>query len=123
MKRFQTARRSFLGCLAGVPWLGGLLAADGNRRAAADEPSQARDVIQELGVRSFINAAGTFTALTGSLMPPEVMGAMQVASGKYVQLDELHAAVGERIAQLLHCPAALVTAGCARPFRWQRPPV
>ena len=73
----------------------------------------ARDVIQELGVRSFINAAGTFTALTGSLMRPEVMEAMQVASRKYVVLDELHDAVGKRIAELLGCPAALVTSGCA----------
>jgi L-seryl-tRNA(Ser) seleniumtransferase len=79
----------------------------------AEEPWHARDVIAELGVRPFINAAGTYTALTGSLMPPEVMAAMQVASRKYVRLDDLHDAVGRRIAQLLHCPAALVTAGCA----------
>ena len=38
---------------------------------------------------------------------------MQVASRKYVRLDELHDAVGKRIAELLHCEAALVTAGCA----------
>jgi L-seryl-tRNA(Ser) seleniumtransferase len=82
-------------------------------RAAAAPTAPARDVIQELGVRSFINAAGTFTALTGSLMPPEVMAAMQVASRKYVRLEDLHNAVGKRIAELLHCPAALVTAGCA----------
>ena len=64
-------------------------------------------------MRSFINAAGTFTALTGSLMRPEVVAAMQVASRKYVRIDELHEAVGERIAKLLHCQAALVTSGCA----------
>ena len=79
----------------------------------AEEPAKGRDVIQELGVRSFINAAGTFTALTGSLMRPEVVAAMQVASRKYVQLEDLHDAVGKRIAELLNCPAALVTAGCA----------
>ena len=77
------------------------------------KPRKGRDVIQELGVRSFINAAGTFTALTGSLMRPEVVAAMQVASRKYVQLEDLHDAVGKRIAELLHCPAALVTSGCA----------
>src|SRR5262249_15314449 len=58
-------------------------------------------------------AAGTFTALTGSLMRPEVVEAIQVASRKYVTLDDLHTAVGGRIAELLRCPAALVTAGCA----------
>ena len=70
-------------------------------------------MIGELGVRSFINAAGTFTALTGSLMRPEVVAAIQVASRKYVKLDDLHRAVGKRIAELLDCEAALVTAGCA----------
>jgi L-seryl-tRNA(Ser) seleniumtransferase len=80
---------------------------------AADDNVPNRDVIEELGIRSFINAAGTFTALSGSLMRPEAVAAIQVASRKYVQLDELHDAVGKRIAELLGCPAALVTAGCA----------
>jgi L-seryl-tRNA(Ser) seleniumtransferase len=111
MNRFLTARRSFLGLLAGLPGLGGLMST--NCRVAAEESATARDVIQELGVRSFINAAGTFTALSGSMMPPEVVTAMQVASRKFVRLDDLHNAVGKRIAELLHCEAALVTAGCA----------
>jgi L-seryl-tRNA(Ser) seleniumtransferase len=82
-------------------------------QAHAEETAKARDVIEELGVRSFINAAGTFTALTGSLMRPEAVAAMQVASKKFVRLEDLRDAVGKRIAELLHCPAALVTAGCA----------
>src|SRR5262249_45544520 len=45
--------------------------------------------------------------------PPEVLAAMQAASRKFVRLEELHDAVGKRIAELLHCEAALVTAGCA----------
>ena len=110
MGRTRAKRRTFLCALAGVPGLP-LLAAPG--RAGAAESAGARDVIRELGVRSFINAAGTFTALTGSLMRPEVMAAMQVASRKYVALEELHVAVGKRIAELLRCEAALVTAGCA----------
>jgi L-seryl-tRNA(Ser) seleniumtransferase len=113
MNPFQTARRSFLRMLAGLPGLGGLLSPGWVSRAAAADLPHGRDVIQELGVRSFINAAGTFTNLTGSLMPPEVVAAIQVASRKYVRIEELHAAVGRRIADLLHCPAALVTAGCA----------
>jgi L-seryl-tRNA(Ser) seleniumtransferase len=51
--------------------------------------------------------------MTGSLMPAEVMAAMRVASRKYVMLEDLHNAVGKRIAELLSCPSALVTAGCA----------
>jgi L-seryl-tRNA(Ser) seleniumtransferase len=110
MNRLLTARRSFLGLLAGLPCVGGLMSA---KRIAGAASAAARDVIQELGVRSFINAAGTFTNLTGSLMAPEVMAAMQAASRKFVRLEDLHDAAGKRIAELLHCPAALVTAGCA----------
>jgi L-seryl-tRNA(Ser) seleniumtransferase len=105
-----TRRRTFLGTLAGIPGLHFLLP---DRQALAQETPPNRDVIHELGVRSFINAAGTFTALTGSLMRPEVVAAMQTASRKYVRLDDLHNAVGKRIAELLQCPAALVTSGCA----------
>ncbi|HXG10732.1 MAG TPA: aminotransferase class V-fold PLP-dependent enzyme [Gemmataceae bacterium] len=113
MNRLLTTRRSFLATLTGWPYLGGVLSANRANGAVAAPVAQGRDVIQELGVRSFINAAGTFTALSGSLMPPEVMAAMQIASRKFVRLDELHDAVGKRIAELLHCEAALVTAGCA----------
>jgi L-seryl-tRNA(Ser) seleniumtransferase len=106
----KTKRRAFLGAMATLP-TARLLVPDG--QAVAEESPVARDVIKELGVRSFINAAGTFTALTGSLMRPEVVEAMRIASRKYVTLEELHNAVGARIAELLHCPAAFVTAGCA----------
>jgi L-seryl-tRNA(Ser) seleniumtransferase len=110
MSQLVTKRRTFLGALAGLPGLRLLLP---DAQALAQETPRNRDVIQELGVRSFINAAGTFTALTGSLMRPEVVAAMQTASRKYVRLDDLHDAVGKRIAELLHCPAALVSSGCA----------
>ncbi len=111
MNHQKTGRRTFLGAMAGVP---GLPMLYGRGAEAAEEPpAQARDVIRELGIRSFINAAGTFTALTGSLMRPEVVAAMQVASRQYVTLEDLHDAVGQRIAELLHCESALVTAGCA----------
>jgi L-seryl-tRNA(Ser) seleniumtransferase len=112
MSRLQTKRRSFLYALAGAPGLPLLLPA-GAVAAGEQESSGGRDVLRELGVRTFINAAGTFTAMTGSLMRPEVVAAMQVASRKFVLLDDLHNAVGKRIAELLHCEAALVTSGCA----------
>jgi L-seryl-tRNA(Ser) seleniumtransferase len=103
-------RRSFLTILSTLPGFGTLLP---SAIAAAPRDAQTRDVIAELGVRTIINAAGTYTSLTASLMPPEVFAAMQVASRKYVPLGELHDAVGARIAQLLHCEAAMVSAGCA----------
>jgi L-seryl-tRNA(Ser) seleniumtransferase len=110
MGLLQTKRRAFLTALAGVPGLR-LLLSEG--RAAAQELPPGRDVLRELGVRTFINAAGTFTAMSGSLMRPEVVEAMRVASRKFATLDELHDAVGRRISELLGCPAALVTSGCA----------
>src|SRR5258707_10507570 len=112
MSRLQAKRRAFLCALAGVPGLR-LLVPAGQAVAAEEVQVPARDVIRELGVRSFINAAGTFTALTGSLMRPEVVAAMQTASRKYVTLDDLHKAVGKKLAELLQCESALVTSGCA----------
>jgi D-glucosaminate-6-phosphate ammonia-lyase len=106
----QTTRRKLLAAAAALPGLQWLVS---NDQAAAQERSSARDVIKELGVRPCINAAGTYTALTGSLMPPEVIAAMQIASRKYVRLNELHDAVGKRIAELLKCESAMVSAGCA----------
>ncbi len=110
MSRVLIKRRTVLGTLAGLPSMQ-LLGSPAN--AEVEAAVQGRDLIEELGVRSFINAAGTFTALTGSLMRPEAVAAMQVASRKYVRLEDLRDAVGKRIAELLGCPAALVTAGCA----------
>ena len=101
MKRLPMKRRTALRTLAGLPAVP-LLFESGQAQAHAQESLSGRDVIEELGVRSFINAAGTFTALTGSLMRPEAVAAMQVASKKFVRLEDLRDAVGKRIAELLH---------------------
>jgi L-seryl-tRNA(Ser) seleniumtransferase len=66
-----------------------------------------------LGVRPFINAAGTYTTLTASLMPQEVMDAMEYASRHFVHLTKLQDAVGARIAQMCGAEAAMVTSGAA----------
>jgi L-seryl-tRNA(Ser) seleniumtransferase len=80
-----------------------------SRKAVALEAG----VYADLGVRPFINAAGTYTALSASLMPPEVVRAMEEASRSFVSIPELQEAAGERIASLLGAEAALVTSGCA----------
>jgi D-glucosaminate-6-phosphate ammonia-lyase len=105
-------RRRFLETAAGWP-LVGTLVASGATRAAAAAARPGRDYFRELGVRPFINAAGTYTAMTASLMPPDVLEAITYASRQYVMLDELHDKVGERIAALLHAEAAMVTSGAA----------
>jgi L-seryl-tRNA(Ser) seleniumtransferase len=71
------------------------------------------DVYGLLGVSPIINAAGTITALGGSLMPPEVVAAWNAAAKHFVPLAELQDRVGERIAKLLGVEAALVTTGAA----------
>jgi len=95
-------RREFLGAVASTPALLGPSA-----------PAPERDVYRELGVRPLINAAGTYTVLSASLMPREVVEAMDAASRKYVNLVELQQAVGRRIAALVGSEAALVTSGAA----------
>jgi L-seryl-tRNA(Ser) seleniumtransferase len=70
-----------------------------------------RDYFQELGLRTFINAAGTLTFLSGSLMPDEVVRAIDYARNHYVRLDDIQDRVGERIAELLGCEYATVTSG------------
>ena len=70
-------------------------------------------VYEALGVQPLINAAGTYTSLSGSLILPEVRAAMDEAARHYVSIAELHEAAGNRIASLVGAEAALVTAGCA----------
>ncbi len=66
----------------------------------------------DLGLRRVVNAATTFTAVGGSLMPPEVLAAMTDAASSFVDMHELHAAAGHRLAGLTGNEAAHVTAGC-----------
>ncbi len=71
------------------------------------------DYYDKLGVTKIINAAGTYTALTASIMPPSVQAAVAQAAQHPVRLAELQKAAGEYLAKQLHCEAALVTAGAA----------
>jgi L-seryl-tRNA(Ser) seleniumtransferase len=76
-------------------------------------PAKAVDYYQKLGVTPFINAAGTYTVLSGSTMPDEVQAAVAAASLQPVNLLELHEAAGAYLAKRLNCEAALVTSGAA----------
>jgi L-seryl-tRNA(Ser) seleniumtransferase len=82
---------------------------------AAPAPSAPADaaIYTRLGIRPVINGVGVVTYLGGSLMPPEVVEAMEQASRHFVNLAELQKKVGARIAELLGAPAAMVTCGCA----------
>jgi uncharacterized pyridoxal phosphate-dependent enzyme len=106
-------RRDLLKSLAAIPVVGPFIGSGIGKNGVSADIIPIRDYFKEIGVRTFINAAGTYTMLTGSLMHPEVIQAIQYASKQYVSLDELQDAVGARIAELLHCEAATVTAGAA----------
>ena len=88
LSRRELFRRSSLLALPGL--LQGRLAA----AAGGSEGLQAGpNIYQSIGVRPLINARGTFTIISGSLMLPEVRAAMDAAAQHYVQLDELIAKV------------------------------
>ena len=71
------------------------------------------NIYSKLGIRTLINGIGTVTVLGGSIMPPEVVKAMEVASRHYVPLMELQQKAGDYIAKLIGAPATMVTSGAA----------
>ena len=106
-------RRKALKSLIIIPFIGGVLSS--NELLSYQNGNLVklnRDYFKELGIRTFINAAGTYTSMTGSLMPKEVIDAINYGSLEYVNLDELQDKVGERIAELLECEYATVSSGC-----------
>src|SRR5215472_7171226 len=111
MDAFNSTRRRFLGWGNWLLTAGGL--ASRPLEAAGSKQTEGEDYYEKLGVTKIINAAGTYTALTASIMPPPVQAAVARAAKNPVRLQELQKSAGEYIAKLLKCEAALVTAGAA----------
>jgi L-seryl-tRNA(Ser) seleniumtransferase len=88
-------------------------AATAAQAPAAQPPATGDDYYAKLGVTKRINAAGTYTYLTGCIMPPSVQAAVAEAAKHPVFLEELQKASGEYLAKKLRCEAAMVTAGAA----------
>ncbi len=108
-------RRNFLGrinlALTGLAFTRTLPLPKG---VAAQEPvSEPVDYYNKLGITMRINAAGTYTYLTGALMPPSVQAAVAQAAKHPVFLEDLQKAAGEYLARKLRCEGAMVTAGAA----------
>ncbi len=104
-------RRELIKGLSLMPLAGGLasvtaLAGSGNSNVNDDN-----DLFKELEIRTFINAAGTLTYMTGSLMHDDVIKAINATAKKYCMLDELQDKVGAQIAKMTHAEAAMVTSG------------
>lgn len=71
------------------------------------------EIYRRMGVRTVINGRGATTAVGGTLMAPEVLAAMVDAAGAYVVIEELDAAVGQRIAEVTGAEAGCVVNGSA----------
>jgi uncharacterized pyridoxal phosphate-dependent enzyme len=105
-------RRDLIKYLSLTPLAAGAAAVNPTSLLAAPaSPTAKRDLFKELGVRTFINAAGTYTAMTGSLMHDYVVETINNASTDFCMMDELQDKVGEKIAALTHAEAAVVTTG------------
>jgi L-seryl-tRNA(Ser) seleniumtransferase len=107
MKRRQLLKYASLTSLAGA----GIPLVPKNLQASEFAAAAKRDLFAEFGIRTFINAAGTYTSMTATLMRPEAMDAIRQASHKFCMLDEVQDKVGERIAKMTHAEAAVVTSG------------
>lgn len=104
-------RRQFLQATVAAGALG-----SASLEVAAAAPPAKKNVniyTEKLGLRPIINGVGTVTMLGGSIMPPEVVQAMVEASRHFIPLADLQQRVGERIAELLAVPAAMVSCGAA----------
>ena len=103
----KLTRRRLLQTAAASP---AAAAAGATNNLSASSPSS---LYASLGVKPVINGVGVVTVLGGSIMPPEVIRAMEEASRYFIPLPELEKKVGARIAELLQAPAAMVTCGAA----------
>lgn len=104
-------RREILKTLTMLPLAGAM----GNSVSLAN-PTEAmnvasRDIFKEFGLRTFINASGYFTTLSGSLMHDETVEAIREASKHFCRLEDVQDKVGAKIAEMLHAESAMVTAG------------
>ncbi|MCB0112111.1 MAG: hypothetical protein KDE53_39585, partial [Caldilineaceae bacterium] len=69
------------------------------------------NIYEELGVPTVINAIGTFTRLSGTLMPEEVVQAMVAASRHFVCIEDLQYRASQIIAEITGAEAGYVTSG------------
>jgi L-seryl-tRNA(Ser) seleniumtransferase len=113
MSQADVSRRRFLKTGLAVPVTGTLLAEGLGARAAALALPHSAGIYQRLGIHTPINAVGTLTTLSGTLMSVEVIRAIEEASKNFVPIHELQEKVGQRLAALTGAGGAFVTAGAS----------
>jgi uncharacterized pyridoxal phosphate-dependent enzyme len=107
-------RRDIIKSLTLLPIAGGVLGGVFKSESVfATLPAPKRDLFKELGVTPVINAGVTMTFLSGSLMMPEVLEAINSTAHDFASMYELQDKVGAKIAEMLHCEAAMVTSGAS----------
>jgi len=111
MKRRDAIRSLSILPVAGVA-AGSVLPLGSLLAAPATPPAPKRNLFKELGIRTFINAAGTYTFMSGCLMHEEVVNAIRSTAHEFAMIDEVQDKVGEKIAAMCHAEAATVTSGC-----------
>jgi L-seryl-tRNA(Ser) seleniumtransferase len=103
--------QSMLAMLGVAPLVGSSAEAFAAPSSAAGAASA--DYYAKLGVTKMINAAGTYTMYTASVMPPQVQLAVAQAAKHPVHLRDLQVKSGEYLAQKLRCEGAVVTCGAS----------
>jgi len=111
MRKPSQTRRTFFGSSGAILTSSALSAIPSF--AAGQTAAAPVDYYDKLGVEKIINAAGTYTFLTASIMPPQVQAAVAQAAKHPVRLAELQKAASQYLATKLKCEGALVTAGAA----------
>lgn len=106
-------RREILKQLSVLPLAGGIAESTPYFENTTSPTANPDNIYQSIGVETIINCRGTFTIIGGSIERPEVLKAMEQATGYFVQYDELAFAVGKRLAELAKCEWGIVTSGCA----------
>jgi L-seryl-tRNA(Ser) seleniumtransferase len=107
-------RRGFMKMLVASPLLA-QIAAQGLyvKSAAAMGLDPKSNVYTRLGVKTVINCRGTWTYLSGSLQFPEARDAQAEAGRYFVNMVDLHHAVGRRLAELTGAESGVITSGAA----------
>ena len=70
-------------------------------------------ILEQLGVRPIINAAGPVTRLSGARMDADVIDAMREAARVCVDIAQMQAAAGQLIADITGAESGYVTSGAA----------
>ncbi len=111
MKRRELIKNLSILPVSGA-FIGGVIPFESPVASPVSASSAKRDIFRELGINTFINAAGTYTAMSGSIMHEEVVDVIRSSSEKFAMIDEVQEKVGAKIAAICHAEDATVTAGC-----------